>query len=100
MTSWKRHQRVRRETAVSLAEAERDEPHFECRKVQILQDSDGLFMGLVLSSNGVEPSENKVKAIRELKQPRGRRQQKPDKFAYLTMENSIFARFAREFFSF
>ena len=35
--------------------------------------------------------------VRELKQPR-RRQQMPDKFAYLTMENSIFARFARAFF--
>ena len=33
--------------------------------------------------------------IRELKQPRRRRQQKPHKFAYLTMENSMFARFAR-----
>ena len=39
-------------------------------------------------------------AIRELKQPRRRRQQKPDKFAYLTMKNRIFARFARAFFSF
>ena len=38
--------------------------------------------------------------IRELKQPRRRRQQKPHKFAYLTMKNSIFARFARAFFSF
>ena len=35
---------------------------------------------------------------RELKQPRRRRQQKPHKFAYLTMKNSIFARFARAFF--
>ena len=34
----------------------------------------------------------------ELKQPRRRRQQKPHKFAYLTMKNSIFARFARAFF--
>ena len=33
----------------------------------------------------------------ELKQPR-RRQQEPHKFAYLTMKNSIFARFARAFF--
>ena len=33
---------------------------------------------------------------RELKQPRWR--QKPHKFTYLTMENSIFARFARAFF--
>ena len=33
--------------------------------------------------------------IRELKQP-----QKPHKFAYLTMKNSIFARFARAFFIF
>ena len=38
--------------------------------------------------------------IRELKQPRRRRQQKPYKFAYLTMKNSIFARFARAFFIF
>ena len=37
---------------------------------------------------------------RELKQPRRRRQQKPHKFAYLTMKNSIFERFARAFFSF
>ena len=29
-----------------------------------------------------------------------RRQQKPHKFAYLTMKNSIFARFARAFFIF
>ena len=38
--------------------------------------------------------------IGELKQPRRRRQQKPHKFAYLTMKNSIFARFARTFFIF
>ena len=37
---------------------------------------------------------------RELKQPQRRRQQKPDKFAYLTMKNSIFARFARTLFIF
>ena len=37
---------------------------------------------------------------RELKQPRRRRQQKLHKFAYLTMKNSIFARFARAFFIF
>ena len=37
---------------------------------------------------------------RELKQPRRRRQQNPHKFAYLTMKNSIFARFARAFFIF
>ena len=35
--------------------------------------------------------------IRELKQPGRGRQQKPHKFAYLTMKNSIFARFARAF---
>ena len=39
-------------------------------------------------------------ANRELKQPRRRRQQKPHKFAYLTMKNSIFARFARAYFNF
>ena len=38
--------------------------------------------------------------IRELNQPRRRRQQKPHKFAYLTMKNSIFARFARALFIF
>ena len=37
---------------------------------------------------------------RELKQPRRRWQRKPHKFAYLTMKNSIFARFARAFFIF
>ena len=37
---------------------------------------------------------------RELKQPWRRRQQKPHKFAYLTMKNSTFARFARAFFFF
>ena len=36
----------------------------------------------------------------ELKQPRRRRQQEPHKFAYLTMKNSIFARFPRAFFIF
>ena len=36
--------------------------------------------------------------IRGLKQPRRRRQQKPHKCAYLTMKNSIFARFARASF--
>ena len=38
--------------------------------------------------------------IRELKQPRRRRQQKPHKFAYLTIKNSIFARFVCVHFSF
>ena len=42
----------------------------------------------------------KERDIRELKQPRRRRQQKPHKFAYLTKKNSIFARFARAFFIF
>ena len=37
---------------------------------------------------------------RELKQPRRRRQQKPHKFAYLTMKNSSFAHCAREFLIF
>ena len=47
--------------------------------------------------------DNFVKAywvIRELKQPRRWWQQKPHKFAYLTMKNSIFACFARAFFIF
>ena len=43
---------------------------------------------------------NKDETKRELKQPRRRRRQKPHKFAYLTMRNSIFARFARAFFIF
>jgi len=38
--------------------------------------------------------------IRELKQPRRRRQQRAYKFAYLTTKNSIFARFARALFIF
>ena len=37
---------------------------------------------------------------RKLKQPRRQQQQKPHKFAYLTMKNSIFARFARAYFIF
>ena len=37
---------------------------------------------------------------RELKQPRRRRQQERHKFAYLTMKNTTFARFARAFFIF
>ena len=37
---------------------------------------------------------------RELKQPRRRRQQERHNFAYLTMKNSTFARFARAFFIF
>ena len=41
-----------------------------------------------------------MRNIRELKQPRRRRQQKPHKFAYLTMKNSIFARFPRAVFIF
>ena len=44
--------------------------------------------------------DTKVTMIRELKQPRRRRQQKPHKFAYLTMKNRIFARFARAVFIF
>ena len=38
--------------------------------------------------------------IRELKQPRRRRRQECYKFAYLTMKNSSFARFARAVFIF
>ena len=38
--------------------------------------------------------------IRELKQPRRRRRQKRHKFAYLTMKNNSFARFARAYFIF
>ena len=39
-------------------------------------------------------------ANRELKQPRRRGQQERHKFAYLTMKNNSFARFARAFFIF
>jgi len=38
--------------------------------------------------------------IRELKQPRRRRQQERHKFAYLTTKNNSFAHFARAFFIF
>ena len=41
-----------------------------------------------------------IAVIRELKQPRPRRQQERLKFAYLTMKNNSFARFARAFFIF
>jgi len=40
-----------------------------------------------------------AKHNRELKQPRWQRQQKPHKFAYLTMRNSICAGFAHAFFN-
>ena len=43
---------------------------------------------------------NQQSINRELMQPRRRRQQNPHKFAYLTMKNSIFARFACAFFIF
>ena len=46
------------------------------------------------------PLQTSTGSIRERKQPRQRRQQKPYKFAYLTIKNSIFARFARAFFIF
>ena len=39
-------------------------------------------------------------AIGELKEPRRRRQQERHKFAYLTIQNNNFARFARAFFTF
>ena len=45
-------------------------------------------------------AQDTLKIIRELQQPRWRWQQKPHKFAYLTMNNSIFARFARAFLIF
>ena len=41
---------------------------------------------------------NPFQYIRELKQLRQRRQQERHKFAYLTMKNNSFARFARTFF--
>ena len=45
-----------------------------------------------------KPDINQI--VRELKQPRRRRQQERHKFAYLTMKNSIFARYSRAFFIF
>ena len=42
----------------------------------------------------------KFETTGSFKQPRQRRQEEPHKFAYLTMENSIFARFARAYFIF
>ena len=50
---------------------------------------------LVYKKNVVQVLQN-----RELKQPRRRRQQNLHKFAYFTMKNNIFARFARAFFIF
>ena len=60
------------------------------KKVEDLNNST-----LLQNQRGARSSGN-----REPKQPRRRRQQKPHKFAYLTMKNSIFARFARAFFIF
>ena len=48
----------------------------------------------------VQGSRDGITDIRELKQARRRRQQEPHKFAYLTMQNIIFARSARAFFIF
>ena len=58
------------------------------------------FSGLVIGSRCHFLTRSYFVHIRELKQPRRRRQQKPHKFAYLTLKKSIFARFARAFFSF
>ena len=58
---------------------------------------------MLLSSTLVVGSKRSCSApnVRQLKQPRRRRQQqRPHKFAYLTMKNNIFARFARAFFIF
>ena len=54
----------------------------------------------MLMRKNVNNDVSKDSPIRELTQPRRRRQQKPHKFAYLTVKNSIFARFARAFFIF
>ena len=59
-----------------------------------------LFLGGVLLGVAFLVSSLLKLVITELKQPRRRRQQKPHKFAYLTMKNSILARFARAFFYF
>ena len=60
-----------------------------------------LFQSISTWLRGFSPGTSVSSLIkRELKQPRRRRQQKPHKFAYLTMKNSIFARFARAFFMF
>ena len=63
------------------------------------------FEGLLCSSITFEEllcghSRVRLTTIRELKQPRRQRKRKSHKFAYLTMKNSIFARFARAFFIF
>ena len=51
----------------------------------------------VVRTSNMKISRRRLADNRELKQPRRRRQQNPHKFAYLTMKNSIFARFARAF---
>ena len=56
--------------------------------------------GDLVSSNWIRVIFPPRRVNRELKQPRRRRQQKLHKFAYLTMKNSIFARFARAYFIF
>ena len=63
---------------------------------KVIADASPVGLGAVL----VQQQGEELRVIRELKQPRRRRQQKPHKFAYLTIQNSIFARFARAFLIF
>ena len=58
------------------------------------------FSATKIASSCCDKSRPCKRAFRELKQPRRRWQQKRHKSAYLTMKNSIFARFARAFFIF
>ena len=65
---------------------------------EVILSSQGLK--LLFRNANIMSAESSIKHNRELTQPRWRRPQKPHKFAYLTMKNSIFARFARAFFNF
>ena len=59
-----------------------------------------MFFPLILRLKRITAHKASLIDNRELKQPRRQRQEKPHKFAYLTMKNRIFARFARAFFIF
>ena len=68
------------------------------RTLLICSEANKLHVGLSFFSFTVRHSRSKNN--RELKQPRWRRRQKCHKFAYFTMKNGSFARFARAFFIF
>ena len=67
-------------------------------KILKLTANNTALMGRLADSLGCS-SVHQVNS-RELKQPRPRRQQERHKFAYLTIKNNSFARFARAFFIF